>query len=531
MTRTRTWILFLLVLSSSVSVLANETTTVSVVVNKKELRYTKPCTWSVYEQSKYGLPEPVTEKIGIDKSAKLPFGSYLAVVACPSSEGTLRKAQSFQLESFQRNIRLNFNLAPAFLLVEILKDAQSLGADVWVYDQWGIRVASGIDKAFMVVPSEKLWIYASPNDEAQGRFDQKKIKTSGRVSLSPMQKKKLRLDITEASIRVKLTNNGRISPGLVTLMTQGGKSIMDWDSSEEVSVPPGVYQIAAQLAEGHNIGGEKRKAITLKPGQHHNLSLQYQTGIIRPVVTYEGQRVKEGHPKFDQIEVALHRTGAPRAFNSVVPGQRAVLVPGEYDFVAQMKEKSLDDGSPWQVKKRMNVYARSEDAVQFNLTPSSLILTTRLGDDGASSAVSLIRIDDDVKVLDGKTNAVGRATFRLPAGGYRLQVNPNPKNPKLIQEQLVDLHEGKASKVDVKVNLGRVMVQVFSEDGVALWCDVGLFHDGATKPSWVFKGGEEIWVPAGKYEIEVRREGARQAFGAVRVSAGRTAERNVVWQP
>ena len=531
MPKTHPAILLSMFLFFSFSSLANETTAVSVVVNKKELRYTKSCTWSVYEQSRYGLPELVSDKNAITKSVDLSFGVYLAVVACPSTEGTLRKTKSFRLENFQSDIQLTFNLSPAFLLVEVLRSDESLASDVWVYDQWGVRVATGIDKAYMMVPAEKLWVYASPNEEEKGRFDQKAIKTSGQVNLSPMQKKKLRLDITEASLRVKLTNNGRKAQGLITLLTKGGKSIMDWDASEEVSVPPGVYQVTAQLAEGHNVGGEKRKPIRLKPGQHHNLTLQYQTGAIRPVVFFKGKSVKASHPNYDEVEVALHRAGAPRAFNSVSSGKTAVLTPGAYDFIAQMKEQNLDDGSPWQVKKRVNVDARSEYALEFNLTPSSLVLTTRLGDEGASSAVSIIRIDDDVKVLDGKTNSIGRARFNLPAGGYRLQVNPNPKNPKLIQEQLIDLHEGTDTKAEIEIDLGRVMVQVFSEDGVALWCDVGLYRDGATKPSWVFKGGEEIWVPAGKYEIEVRRRGARQAFGAVRVSAGRTAERNVVWQP
>jgi hypothetical protein len=325
-------------------------------------------------------------------------------------------------------------------------------------------------------------------------------------------------------------NNGRKSQGLVTLVTKGGKSIMDWDSAEKVSVPPGVYQVSAQLTEGHNYGGEKRKAVSLKPGQHHNVTLQYQTGAIRSVVRFKGQKVQVGHPNYNEVEVALHRAGAPRAFNSISSGERAVLTPGDYDFIAQMKEQNLDDGSPWQVKKRVSVDARSDYAVEFNLTPSSLVLTTRLGDEGAPSAVSVIRLDDDVKILDSNTNSVGRARFNLPAGGYRLQVNPNPKNPKLIQEQLVDLHEGRETRVDVEIDLGRVMVQVFNGEGVALWCNVGLFRDGAAKPSWVFKGGEEIWVPAGTYEIEVRRQGARQAFGVVRVGAGRTAERNVVWE-
>jgi hypothetical protein len=81
----------------------------------------------------------------------------------------------------------------------------------------------------------------------------------------------------------------------------------------------------------------------------------------------------------------------------------------------------------------------------------------------------------------------------------------------------------------MEIPLGKVMIQVFNEEGVAIWCDIGLFRDGATKPLWSFKGGEEIWVPAGTYEVQARYQGARQAFGPVRVSAGRTAERQVIW--
>jgi hypothetical protein len=156
-------------------------------------------------------------------------------------------------------------------------------------------------------------------------------------------------------------------------------------------------------------------------------------------------------------------------------------------------------------------------------------LQTMLGEEGSSVHVSLLRLDDDVKVFESQTDNSGLGLFRVQPGGYRLQANPNPANPELTQEQLVDIKEGQQLDVRMEIPLGKVMIQVFNEESVAIWCDIGLFREGATKPLWAFKGGEEIWVPAGTYEVQARYQGARHSFGPVRVSAGRTAERQVIW--
>ena len=347
--------------------------------------------------------------------------------------------------------------------------------------------------------------------------------------MRPLQKQKLRLDVTPATLDVRLFNNGRNAQGVISLLTQGGKSVLDWDAGEKVTVPPGDYQITAQLAQGHNFQSGPRKPIQLKPGRHQSLNLKYATGAIRPFVLLDGKRVTQQDPAYKNVEVALHRPGAPLAFNALPSGERAVLTPGAYDFVAQMKDRTLDDGSPWRVRQRIHVDARAEYDTELSLTPSSLELRTRLGEVGASVGVTLIRMEDDVKVYDGRSDANGRARLNLSPGGYRLQANPDPSNVKLTQEQLIDLKPAQVTRVELGIDLGRVMVQVFDDSGTALWCNVGLFRDGASKPSWVFRGGEEIWVPSGNYEIEVRRNGARQAYGTVRVSAGGSADRRVMW--
>ena len=66
----------------------------------------------------------------------------------------------------------------------------------------------------------------------------------------------------------------------------------------------------------------------------------------------DGKRVTQQDPAYKNVEVALHRPGAPLAFNALPSGERAVLTPGAYDFVAQMKDRTLDDGSPWRVRQR-----------------------------------------------------------------------------------------------------------------------------------------------------------------------------------
>ena len=151
---------------------AEEESSVSVTVEREELRYVKPCTWSLYEHLPYGAPRIHTEKLTLDSVAKVTAGDYLTVVVCPSSGGTLRKANNLKLRLLVQPSN-SFKMVPAFLMVEVLKGRESLGAQVFVYDQWGIRIASGIDKAYMVVPSGKLWVYASTTDN-DSSFDHKK---------------------------------------------------------------------------------------------------------------------------------------------------------------------------------------------------------------------------------------------------------------------------------------------------------------------------------------------------------------------
>mgnify|MGYP001239757845 CR=1 FL=1 len=511
---------------------AEEFATVSVQITKEELKYTKPCTWSVFEQATYGLPKSFSEEIKVEETENVPKGNYLATVSCPSTEGTLRQTKAFKVEEFQTRVDLSFRMVPSFLLVEVSRDEKQLSSAVWVYDQWGMRIANGIDHAIIVVPAEKIWVYARPDNEGEAQRPNEAaigVKASGQLVMRPNQKSVLSLDVTPAFLKVKLKNNGRKAKGVITLLTRGGKPVLDWESASEVEVPPGSYQIKTQLDNSHDFRPKILRNIKILPGKKKSVVIDHPTGSVRATAVLNGKRVKPGHPHYDDIEIALHRAGVPTGFNSVASGERATLSPGTYDLIAQMKEKTLDDGMPWQYVKTVDVDSRGDYSFSLDLTPSLLVLETVLGEEGSAVLVSLLRLDDDIKVIESHTDHRGKAVFSLTPGGYRLQANPNPSNPELIQEQLIDVKKGQQLDVRMEIPLGKVMVQVFNEEGVALWCDVGLFRDGASKPLWTFKGGEEIWVPTGAYEVQVRYKSGRHSFGTIRVGAGRTAERKVIW--
>ena len=188
---------------------ADESAVVKVQITKEELKYTKPCTWSIFEQAVYGLPKPFYENIKIDESQNVSKGKYLATVSCPSTEGILRQTKPFKVEEFQTQVNLNFRMVPSFLLVEVNKGEAQLASTVWVYDQWGVRIADGIDRAILVVPAEKIWIYARPDEE--GESQQAKdlaigVKASGQLVMRPTQKSVLKLDVTPAFLKVNLKN-------------------------------------------------------------------------------------------------------------------------------------------------------------------------------------------------------------------------------------------------------------------------------------------------------------------------------------
>ena len=104
---------------------------------------------------------------------------------------------------------------------------------------------------------------------------------------------------------------------------------------------------------------------------------------------------------------------------------------------------------PWR-KKTIDVDPRGDYRFDIDLTPSQIELQTALGDRGSSVQVALLRLDDDIKVLESQTDHRGRAVFRLTPEGYRLQANPNPTNP-LIQEQLIDVKVGEV--LDVRMDI------------------------------------------------------------------------------
>lgn len=488
-----------------------------LVVERDGLSFTGPCKASLFRE---GQTEGATlELADVGEAAQLEAARYHALLSCPSTEGDLR--QTVVVDLRRRDVEQRVRLAPAFVVVRVVRDGEEVPATLTISDEHGRVVQQGRSKVALPVPAGKLTVLARVDKEAAGT----RRPVLGSVMLRTLAGKKQTplIDTSDGTLVLSLTNNGKPAAGIGALrLPSASERLLEVQSDQDAPVPPGTYHLVTQLADSHDFAEVQRRNVSIKPGQSLKVRVAHTTGALAPELRLHGRALADD----EEGEVELFLGAAPRSFNTLAAGDVATLSPGRYRLLARLKNRTLDDGSPFEVEGEARVSARRTSAVKLDLTPATLEVKTRVGGEARALAVEVFRPGAEAAVAKKVAGDDGEARFALSPGSYRLVATLEAPQGSLVAESRVFLSRGKAARKSLDLAVGKALVQVF-EGGVAVPAEVLFFQEGAGSPLLGVPAGREAYLPPGTYALRVRRKGQERTFAPITVAVGRSAERQV----
>lgn len=492
-----------------------------VEVSKKgNVTWNGDCTVDITPQAA-DIPAIPQTKPDVDTS--LAPGTYAVAVACPTTEGVVKKVATQKMGA--KDVVLKVVLDPGFLLVKVLRFDSPVSAEVTFYDTEGHELARSKERAVTLLPAGKVRVVAKVDDPKAGRPVLGNIDTT----VFAMKKSEVVVDTTDGKLVLTLTDNGKKADGVGWLRLPGDPThLVELRAGEEASVPPGSYELVTQLQEAHDFAEVVTKGVTLKPQQGVKKSVNHATVSVAVSVTVDGKPV----PKDAKIDVELYQLGAPQPFNTVALGEKLKLKPGTVEIGAVRKDAPLDDGTV--LAQRKTVSVRGGTSVAFDLKAAHLDVTTTVGKKPRALDVAVRPADDDATrtLAQKKTDDAGRAQFSLAP--RTVMVNATLKAPQgevTTQKQVV-LRGGNTLGLTLDLDVGTAMVQVFAK-GTAVPAEVRFFEvkkDGsvASEPLLALPAGQEAILPPGAYAVVVKRKGKEtRVEPPLKVAAGLTVDRTV----
>ncbi|MFZ9888457.1 MAG: hypothetical protein ACO3JL_13225 [Myxococcota bacterium] len=485
-------------------------------IERHGLQFTAPCSARFY-QGNDGESQLALEHPDVEAPATLPAGRYDVLVSCASTEGVLTRGTTVDLRRGAGTIRLR--LAPAFLLVRVLRDGKEVAADIVIQDEERREVQRGRDKMALPVPPGSLHIIASVNVGEGSR----PLVSTRTVTTREGHKSVETFDTSDGSLVVFLRENGKAAAGACVLrLPKTRTALLELRVGQEQRVPPGTYEVVTQLESSHDFREGVRRNVVVRPGKTTRVYSDHVTGRLSPRVTEGGRPLDDDR----RAVVELFLSAAPDPFNTLAPGDDAVLAPGTYRVMARLDGAALDDGTAPSAETKVRVSANARTVAPLDLDIARLEVRASVGGAPRPLAVSLLRGGAEVPVAASNTDDAGLAVFRLPSGNYRTRVTLRLPQGDISEEAPVRLRSGSVTRHRVNLALGAATVQVF-EDGVAVSAKVQFFRAGAAAPALVVGAGEEAWLPPGRYSLSVLRKGEDHAFAELQVVEGRHVERQL----
>lgn len=493
------------------------------------LRFTAPCTVSSHPLDSAGHAGRRHARVdavmdGDQGTAVLPRpeGPVAVVVTCESTEGPLRGVKV--LRTGAHSARLS--VAAAFVLPTVVQGKKEREASVSLYDATGIRLARGGQKTVLVAPTGRVFVEVETDDSPVRR-------ASTVLTLRAGKKATPRLDVSDAQVTVRATDNGRGAKASIMLRQSGSRRVVaEFETGDRVTVPPGVYDVVSQLAGSHDAAQRVQKGVQLKARARRTLTVKHQSGAVMPRVRYGGRGVQRKAQLDDgltgaDVDIELYKGEAPQPFTVIRIGERVRVEPGAYRVRAVVADEALDDGSPWAEERTITVKPGGSHTADLDLSRPTVDVTTVVGGTPARMRVELrdVRTGDVIRMA--RSSERGQLRMRLPAGQYQLVGVLNGVAGPLEADANVTVRGTDTRDVDLALSAGRVMLQVFDLDGVAVAADVLLYKGDAARPAYKLLAGEEVWIAEGAYRVWVNRRGHKQGYGTLRVASGRTIERKL----
>lgn len=513
----RTFFVFVL-LPSMAATAATEAAEVRFRVQKYDLKWTGPCSAAFFDPAnRKDEDEPFMVHDDIAEPAKVPVGHYEVMLICPSTEGEFRQTQTLRVQGART--ALQATLRPAFFLARVLRDGKEVASTLEVRDGFGRMVQQGRDKMALPVPPKKLRVTARVDSQVSGV--QRPIGAAIEIDGKAGQKLTRTIDASDGTILVHLRENGRSSSGLAALRVPGSSvRVMEFASETPVPVPPGVYDVMGQLADSHDFYEVIQRRVEIPPGKKVSLTLQHTIGSLQPTLTFGGESLSA-----EEAEIQLFVKGALQAFNTIEPNEIAKLRPGKYRLVASLLDVKLDDGSAWHKETEVSVQAGKTAKVHMDLLPPTLQVQTQLGGKPTSLRVRIFRPGAEAPLVERLTPTDGTIGFRLPRGTYRVVASLPNETVGFVEEARIQLQKDAKKHHKFNLQAGRATIQVL-DDGFAISAEVAFFAQGAAAPTRVARGGEQVYLPPGKYAVVVERRGQKYEFPPLELKAGDTVDKS-----
>lgn len=488
-------------------------------IQKQELKWTGPCSALFFDaKNKDDDAEPFLSHADISNPAKIPVGTYEVMLVCPSTEGEFRQTKSFRVQGKTEVFKAT--LRPAFFLAIVTRDGKEVAANVEVRDAFGRIVQEGRDKVALPVPPERLRVTARV--DASSVDVQRPIGAAIEIQGIPGQKLTRTIDASDGTIFLQMTENGRPAQGAAALRVPGSPvRVMEFTTDSAVPVPPGVYDVIGQLADSHDFAEIIKRRVEIRPGKSVKLKMNHVTGLLQTDLTFGGESLSA-----EEAEIQLFVKGALQAFNTVEPNETAKLKPGKYRIVANLLDVKLDDGSAWRQEMDVVIKAGKTNRVRIDLLPPTLDVRTQMGGKATSLRIQIYRPGAEAPLVERVTPSDGSIGFRLPRGTYRVVASLPNESAGFTQESRVVLKKGAEQSHTFNIKAGRATIQVL-DDGFAISANIGFYARGASAPSKVAKGGEEVFLPPGTYALVVERRGKKYEFPSIEIPAGASIEKSL----
>jgi hypothetical protein len=493
------------------SIGADAGTTARFEIARDGLKFTGPCSATVYDDDRVAATAD-----DATKPFSLGPGGYEALLSCPSTEGPLQKTVRFDVG--RDDAIVPAKMIPGFLMANVVRDGVVVKARVTVRDERGRVVAEGFSRAVLPVPPGKLSVDVAVDPKAAG-VDRAVVGRADAV-VAEGKKEVVVVDTTDGEILVEVTDNGRSAPGIAALRVPGKRErFVEFEAGRPAPVPPGTYDVVASLKEAHDVHEEVKKGVVVVAKKRVEVKIAHRTGGLAPRAVADGAAL-------DDVEVQVFAGEAPGAFATVGAGEVLKLSPGDYRVVVARKGTTLDDGTEQKGEARARVAAGATKSVSLDLSPARVAVSVAVGGAPKKLPVKVFLPGADAPVAETTTDARGKATLALQPGRYRVQAVLETPHGPLAKERLLTVKKGATARADLALDVGVVVVQAF-EQGVAVPAEVLFYKGEGAAPFLVVSAGEDAFLPPASYALVVKRKGKETKFGALKVAAGRTLERQV----
>jgi hypothetical protein len=499
---------------------ANSFTDVTLVVEREGLKFSDACSAELFRTDASSDRLAVVQTLDdLTRPFSVDNGAYQLVVLCPSTEGMLKR--SFDIAAKGKPLTIPVQMAPAFLVANVMREESEVPADVTVFDERNRVVAKGRHKVVIPVPPGKLTVRARVDSSVAGK--KRAVLGEAAVVTTIGKKTTATIDTSDGRLMLTLTSNGKPANGVGVMRLPGtidrvGEAV----AGEEAPVPPGTYDIATQLYDSHDFHEIVTRKVTISSKKVTPLKINHPTGELEVSIVKD----KQPFTTASKIEIDLYIGAAPRPFNTIALGEAARLAPGDFRARARVVGQTWDDGSPVEGETLVKVKPNARAKAVIDLTPARLDITTSLGKVARPLEVQVSLPGAPTPLAKRSPDDQGKASLTLPGGTYVVRAILVAPQGDLIVERNVTLKPGTPATLELDLDVGTAMIQVF-ERSVAVAAEVLFTREGDAEPSLSVAAGRPAYLLPGTYLVSTRRKGVVRAFAPIKVAAGRTVERQL----